>query len=300
MALGLLVLLWYQKRWNEMKKTLLSLFFGGTGALAIFPYMIKHILGGKRGKDSFRSLFNLGDYSHNLIKYIRMYDKELFGGFLIFMLLFRLLGVLVKRKTLRDCVKTNTNKTIAIFIMTLSVIMFTLLIAKIAPFQTDRYVFCVFPIVYILIMTFLYIIERLFFRKSIMNNIILIIVIFVINLTSFSAFGVEYLYLDHENRQEFVEANRNIPCMFVYEYESCDIYFDYLELKEYASTRYIREDNLDNLNQNGYSNYNELIFVEKNFEPNIVVKKVLDQNKELNHYELIYTSEGSAVYKLTK
>ena len=144
-------------------------------SVAVFPRMIYHCLGSYRGKEAFMNAADSGKTTENIKKAISIISEQVANGWLgglckliifaVFLLLINYYFFYFKvsfdkeRLTARFEVNLHLRKksswTISVdglvyLILSIVILGYILVVGKIAPYQTDRYYMCVYPLIYII------------------------------------------------------------------------------------------------------------------------------------------------------
>lgn len=142
-----------QKRWEEAGRFIITFVAVGGSCIFIFPAMLKQILGGSdRGQQAFEAIQTFGNYREYLKEYYNIINIDIFGGLLTYVVVVAALFIIVAigKKGLKKCVKKINSVPVMLLFAGLS---YTALIAKIAPYRTDRYIM---PIGWIFVLFFVW------------------------------------------------------------------------------------------------------------------------------------------------
>ena len=138
----------YEKRYTELKKYLVSAGVSGGIAILIFPAMIRHILRSGRGAASFESLSQGNNFLSHLKVTFWILNDQMFGELLEVMMILILIGIVVL--LCKKDRKVIFEKRYWIPMLAAGAGYF-LVVTKVAPYQTDRYIMPTFPLAYFLI-----------------------------------------------------------------------------------------------------------------------------------------------------
>lgn len=167
LSAGYVFWLLFQKYWKRLWQYVTAMLLSLALVWLVFPDTFIKILGldSNRGVQAYQNLRNTDTLPPRLGKYLKIINDELFAGFLpLFLVLtaivFLCLTVLQLRRTRRKTVRRISSEkksfascpgTSAVLVITAAVVcLYLLLIALIAPYQADRYIFCIFPAVSVL------------------------------------------------------------------------------------------------------------------------------------------------------
>ncbi len=149
LAVWYFVKLWLEKRYKEDCIFHVEIEVCALAALAVFPSMWKHIFNDYRGEGARKSLLQLSGFKGALKNMFSYVNEQLFGGFLIGLLFLAavLLAVYVwKRK------RFPWKELDSLFPVLFMTGGYFVLVTKIAPYITDRYLMPIYPFVYLIVM----------------------------------------------------------------------------------------------------------------------------------------------------
>ena len=208
-------LLWkkkYQKIFVYLKLHLLSAIIG----IALFPFSIYHIF------FSYRGFGNKENNSLAFLDMVNYYLKQIANAFstngiLIILFLFLIIGIIIYRKLWKQKKKMEKNKGLYLSILIIPIILFILIVSKIAPFlgdaYTSRYIMLLFPVIAI---SFIYCVSNLIHHKKSAQFILLLTILLSIH-GLFTNTPV-YLYKDYKKSMEI--ANQYQDDYFIYLYDN--------------------------------------------------------------------------------
>lgn len=211
--------LFYIKSWKNLMHYIASEIGALLISVACFPYMLKHIFGGYRGEQAFQSVLEMQGYGGVLKSVASIISNDLFNGLgeeiaVILLIIYAMRAFCRKNK--------NTdifNKHLVPIILAIISICYTLVIAKIAPYQANRYYMCIYPLLVIVFVFELYHIFKLK-RKGYR---LLVVGIFSAAITGSGCLlqDVDYLYQDCAMRVEQLKPYEGMPAIIlngIYEY----------------------------------------------------------------------------------
>lgn len=213
--------LFFQKKWNTLMRYVTTEFGALMISVVCFPYMLKHIFRGYRGKQAFQSALEMQGYGGVLKSVTTFISEDLFNGFgeeIAILIVAVLLIIVVKKVLTHKEIKISEEQLMTIALAAVA-IGYVLVIAKVAPFQANRYFMCVYPLLTLAITLGGYYTFGVKYSK----NSVAIIGILCCVLTGSSYFvqDVEYLYLDCAIREEQLEVYQGTPAIILngsYEY----------------------------------------------------------------------------------
>lgn len=143
----------YNREWKKLRNYV-AVFIGSAAVcIVLYPPMLHHIFGTSRATEAREKFVASEGYFENLKTMWEILNSQLFSKvfLLIILVLFFLLILCVKKK--KDMSDVPFQKA--------GVILFTcvgyfLLVTKIAPYQIDRYLMPIYPLIYLMVVGFMY------------------------------------------------------------------------------------------------------------------------------------------------
>lgn len=204
-----------KKNWNALCKYIAT----EVGALIIsiicFPTMLAHIFSGYRGEEAFEAIAETNGFCETLKTVAAIVDGDLFNGFLEEILLSIVLIVLflIGRIYLFKRERFDYSRLLQIVVLGMVGVFYVIIVAKIAPFQTNRYYMCVYPILILSVLLGLYELLKITNMK---NNYIMVavsILFLVITVVNCNTKDVEYVNSDCTLRVEQLEKYEGYPAI---------------------------------------------------------------------------------------
>lgn len=287
------VYLVYLVVFRNWKKIILSILTAmaaiGTGIL-IFPASLDQIFGGYRGREAIENA-RVGELGSHLWNYLGQMSRGIFGGFfpaVLFILLCLVIVYVRKKEYDRNALRSNLQWWC---LMVLPVCLYVVVIAKIAPYQTLRYVIAVMAPLYLAMFNSMVYLVPSRGKKYVL---LLAAVFFVCGYRQ----GLENLYLGDRDKISQVEAHSDAQGIYLYKE-------DWKILSDYPFLRY-----MDNIIFWGQDDWQEKISVDYNCDTMIVYvtnceelnqKEVLSQmmaGNKMNSCKKIFQSGYTTAYYL--
>lgn len=137
-----------EKKYQMLLKYLGTVLASAAVSLLIWPSMINHLFGTVRGKEAQGNMLAFDGYFSDLKEMVRILNNEMFTNlFFVILAGMVLLAILNYIKGYRIS-KDNLKKIGEIFLVC---IVYLLLVTKLAPYQIERYVMPLYPLVYLLV-----------------------------------------------------------------------------------------------------------------------------------------------------
>jgi len=191
-------LLW-EKEWEKAGKYILSMGVAGGLTYLIFPGIIEHLFSASRGAEGIEN-FQKGFSAHwyNLKEYCQIINEQLFGNLFWIILIVSVVALLyicIKRKERLEKSIDVWNLLIAFF----PAVGYILIVAKVAPYNTDRYIMAVFAVIIVAILLGLdWIFEGCFAKRKIVKKCCLGCACLLVLASIWKDFHWPYLYLSEE------------------------------------------------------------------------------------------------------
>ncbi len=227
----------FEKRFIELRNSIIVAACDGIVYLLIWPYMIKHILHSGRGQQAIHSAFSISGLIKGIVGVFREIDIELFAGAMILFIV--LVLILAVKK-----IKSGEMKYSFKAALLLSAVLYTCAVGKIAPYIEFRYVM---PVTFVFALTALLVLTELLGGLKIKKNAgsIAIIILLVLNLINFSSKGfyVPKDYYSSEKIENFRElADQDIELCIEENWEALDHFQQLLHAKSYVITKASKND----------------------------------------------------------
>ena len=285
------------KMWKKVIAFCVSMGAAGLSAYLIFPAMIKHMFSGYRGKEAIASLGNLGDFWDSTKAYFDILNNQMFGGILgcvLMALVFYSLFVIMKRNMRQiECFSDCDNKIVQKYelvrysLIGIPAIMYFLIVSKMAPYQTDRYMMPIYAIAFVgLFCLIIRIVEPHLTKSGVI--IFVCIILGIVTVGSWSNIQWSYLYT---NSQTFLEKTANyndVECICVYQ-GSWQIPSQFLEAQQYQSITFVSKENqemIDDLEAN-YKDSKLVLMVVGDADDDKYISEFLEKSEVMNKSKYI-------------
>ena len=166
-----------EKRYTELAKYILTIFLAAITSLIIFPYSIKHIFFGYRGKGALSNLINISEALKHIIVYTLIIDVDAFNNTL-FIILFFALGIAIYKKIKKYKNVNEKNKYIKY--IAIPTLFYTILAVISSPWLELRYIMPVCSLLFVLALYLIMQSLNNLAKQKTVNRILLVICILVI------------------------------------------------------------------------------------------------------------------------
>lgn len=293
----------------------------------LYPEMRNDLFGGMRGTEAFQNFKDKIDWKSSFGAFTSIINAELFGnagGLILIALAVMAVGGLVllqwnvkksvtaensicialERKEKRQSLEFHIDVHDMIFIQILSVVLFYMvLMAKIAPYQEDRYIFNVFPQI---ILAVIYILKKLLtgLRSGHRPEIFAVVILLIFTGVGYFSSGVNYLYKGTEEKLQTASNYSNLPVFYINYGSNYRVCADSVYFAEAQYTYPARETDiggfsaaLEELKAEGkIDSLNCLVYIDLDCsDVNGIIKQVQEELKS-GEARWLFDTEYSAVY----
>lgn len=225
----------YEKRYVELVKYYFSAGASAIIAIQLFPAMIRHILRSGRGAASFESLSSGDNYVLQFKEMFRILNYEMFGKTLLVLAGALVVGIFVLILKKKDLPSWEKRYRIPIAVACVGYFM---VVTKVAPYQTDRYIMPVFPLAYFLVVGAFYAILRCFFKER--RSLLVCVLIFGgLAVAQLVTQPFDYLYEGYQKRN-VAEEYTNEYCMVISD-DTGYWHYDLQALTQYQSFYWLKD-----------------------------------------------------------
>lgn len=264
----------------------------GVGAsIAIFPATIDHIFKGYRGEEAFES-FASSNLINNVKAYYRILNWQLFGNLFVLVAAAVVIVWFVSSRTDKEI-----NKKVAYILLqcTLPAVAYIFIIAKVAPYQTDRYVVNVTALLYFSVFGILFMLTEKYGKKGMLLPLVLALAVIAGSYKQ----GVPYLYKHNETQNNIIREMKDVPCVYVFGTSKYNCVPYYLELSGYNTVVLMAEYHSDYFDWWQYKDSDKVIVyldtIDKNKD---VLDRIVKNSPNIDGYSKLYNSSGVPVYLL--
>lgn len=274
-----------RKEWKKAGGFCLAQGMAAVVSVAVFPAMIGHMFSSGRGQESADNLTNssLSAGLHRIKWFFEILDEELFGGIFIY-LFFAAFAILFvcgwchRRSDLSEEKKVTAERYL---ILGIPVVLYFLLVSKIAVFITDRYMYPVYAVLFLGVFCALG--SWMKGRSGQYYIYILAVMMTVMTVNGWKNMEWEYLYQSSAAFLDTAASYADVDCIYVYDkpWKTNPAYY---EVAKYHSVTFFTMDHLDMLGGSELSSsYRLLVAVTGDDEA--VLNQIMALCPELNTYE---------------
>ena len=303
LTLGMMIYLFLHKQCKPALVILGTEATAGLMSLAIFPSMIEMAFSKDRGEQSVTNLQESTGDLHNLHLFLKFINDEMFGGLLalcIGIVLVPLIVYFFDRKS-KGALTVSWRYYI---VLSVPVTLYLLLVGITSPMQMNRYMYMLYPIVYVMVFGLMTTLLAYVFRdkKKVVPMVVgvLLSVCLVCSYVLNSSTHFEYLYRDYPAKQAVAQKYKdlNAICIYTYHFQRMAVYE---EAKNYKSITFLKSSEIYKLKDLEIMNDDKLILMAlweqpgddfmatiSHYDPNINKGKELFDSYEVCHTYLLY------------
>lgn len=287
-----------KKRWKEFIGYGISMAGAGVGCLVIFPSMLNHIFFGYRGTEAVTNATNTSGLLTEFVQMIQTINNELFAGLLIELMAIGIIIIViavVKRKRRLLPLRFSESWWFILF----SCLGYFLIITKVAPFKTDRYIFPIFPLVVLLFITMCYEVLQLMIDNKKILTILIGSLVAIITVFGYATQKVNYVYEERQERHDVTRANKELETVYITDGEGWKVIGSCTELLNTNKVYYVDGTDKTPVDDKELNQAKELlIYVDASYQAEEIVAVLFQNNKNLDEFELLYEGFYSSVYRV--
>lgn len=224
-----------EKRYKVLAKYLMSIACSAGICLLAWPAMLNHLFGGVRGKEAQANLFEFDSYLSNLKTMFGVLSNDMFTKMLPIILLGLLgIGVLCWKKKLILWNRERMSKLTMVLCVCAG---YFFMVTKVAPYQLDRYLMPIYPLVYLLIVGISYrLLEKLV--KSDLAMTVCILGFGGLSMIHMIHSGIPYTYVKNQNnieRHEIMKEYQDHYVLYISDNSECHHFTTAQILKDYKA-----------------------------------------------------------------
>lgn len=299
LTVSFLIALTRKKEYKVICKYIIVLLISGLLFFILFPESIQQVLYGTPGS-GFRDPNR--NYFIDLVLFVQIISKELFGNTLIvFILILTILGFFQKKRN----VQYDIN---VISILAVPIIGYLLIINHLAPFNTTgRYHFIIYPIIIIAIYGSLgYLLcqcnEGKFKWKNLTTGVLAIILLPVVAFYIYSnpLNNIEYLMYGVKGYNQTASKYAGMDCICIFDESPLKLYINYSELKNFENIFFTNSELLKQTDDLRLEQENEVIvYITQGLNEKEIIQELLYKNPRLKNIVQVYQRRYADVLYLS-
>lgn len=217
------------KEYKKLRKYVATVFASGLVTIALYPTIFKHLLSTGRSEEALGNFTSTERYLSNLKSMWKLIDSQLFTNMslLIFAGCVAIIILLFVRNQRKKIIPNDTIK-IIVFVS----IGYFLLVTKVAPYQIDRYVMPIYPLVYMVIVGGVYgLLKEIIKRKY--AYILSILGFAGLSIIHMIHSGIPYTYARDQivlDRLSVAEKHQDLHAIYIGPKDDMASYYDVLQV----------------------------------------------------------------------
>lgn len=248
----------YKKKWKELGFGVASVIAGLATVCVVFHEFVAHIFKSQRGTEAFSNAQS-GDFVRRIKEMYAIVDVEIFGKQTILVFVLIIAASILYLYLGRQKRESKQEVDYKYIILILPAVLSFVIISKIVPECTDRYIMLMMPFLSLGAFFLLRGLLSRCGRQKITEAIVLALMIFCV-IQSYEKGALQYLYENTEAYKAGIEQyGTDTKCLFLYDKDNawrtqCNLY----ELRDMTDiTFYAQEDLL--YNETDFSQYDHLV-----------------------------------------
>lgn len=227
-----------EKKYKQLRNYIITMCIAAGLSLAIFPYSINHMFFGYRGQGAISNLLNIRKFTESIASYIKKVNIYVFNNVLYLLIVIMLITIIYK-KIRREKIFEEKNKLMKLII--LPTIFYFILVAVSSPWIELRYIMPICPMIFLIVMYYLYrIIESI--NKPKISKIIISIISIIFLLAPFIyKLEPEVMYSDKKEIVDTVKEKCNVPALYIFNTQN-NRFLDDIYLFSILDESYIAKD----------------------------------------------------------
>lgn len=293
-AILTVVVMFRYKQTNQLKRYVLSFVYAAIIGLITWPFSIKHIFFGARGTEAIDTIGNIGKL-HQLWEFANIVISDIYSrswAFAIGLLCFAIIMIVINRK------KSPLYLNYKVMLLIVPTIFYFIIASLISPYETSRYIMCIFPLISI-INTVVLMKGIQMLAKSRYQIICTMTIIIITRLLSIGVRPVDFYQITQSDKENLIDVQeRKEKCVFVYnkrnQYDS-----SVPDFMNYDKTLLVQGDNLALLrNDKTVQNARGLVIYVAGYDEGKIDE--ICSIMGYNNYELIARKSVAKVYYVSK
>ncbi|MBQ8527225.1 MAG: hypothetical protein IJ429_02010 [Lachnospiraceae bacterium] len=245
------IFLLIKRMWKKLLGFCATMVLAAGTAILIFPSIIEHMFFDYRGEEAITNLQNSQDFWARIKSFFGFANNQLFGnqlGYLVLIILFAALYAYCIREDTASEKKKGEKDGGGIFqyvFLFVPVLIYFLLVSKIASFVSDRYLFPIYGVAFVLFLCCVNHLLSACFGRSQQIALLCVLLAFI-TYGSWKGIGWPYLYQGTDKALESLEQYSDTDCIFIYS-ERFQVQYKFREIACYDSVTFLKDDNLSKL-----------------------------------------------------
>ena len=287
------------KEWIKAVKYIVTMAIAGLGAYVIFPAMIDQLFSADRGAEGLDNLKQGIDihWAH-LKEYLSILNDQVFGNLLWILLILLVAGVcygLMKKKS----ILSDKDKLWDISMRTLPALLYVVVVSKVAPYQTDRYIVAVYAVVMAaFILAARKVCNLIISEKQNIKTVGLCALCAIVLFSAWKDFNWKYLYLNSEEFLEQMDEYADTDCLCVLDV-GWKISGNFNEMIKFDTVTFFQNEISALAEMEELKSKDEYILYVVSLNPEEVIEQIHEICPQIKQSEYIGKSDSSEIYYLS-
>lgn len=287
-----------EKEWKKAGKYVLSMGVAGGLTIAVFPAIIEQLFGTGRGSEGIENLQRgFAEHWEYLKQYCGILNGQLFGGLFWIVLSLVIVGFIygvIRHK--KDMIAADRVWDAVIGI--LPIVFYVVIVSKVAPYQTDRYVMAMYAVsIAFLFIAIKYILDICLADRKILRTCSLCAASIVLLVTVYKNFGWPYLYLNADKRIEKIASYEGVDGLCVLDV-GWKISGNFNEMINIETMTFFKDSIGDLAFMEELKDKEEYILYAVTVDPEEVIEDIFEICPQINTYDYIGESDYAEIYYL--
>lgn len=303
------------KKWKRFGIYCTTIMMSVGLSCVIFPNLLNSMFFSYRGKEAINNLVQKSDFLERIVNFFGFLNQQMFGNCLSYILLAACFGLVYVMLSKREQKTSNLDITISeqeskienrfkisqtnmkYLLLIIPSFLYFLLVTKMAAYQTDRYLFPIYAVTFVWVLSLVCFLASKILTKRVFAAFVCI-TLSIITIGSLQESKWPYLY--QSTRDLLVKAScySDVDCICIYdvEWKTPPIY---CEASNYKSITFVEQDHLDKLPTNNIQSEKEIIVILVGIQnKEIMLEQILENYPALAKYEEIGSFAYGSSYHL--
>ena len=286
-----------RKRFKDVGLYILTYLISAICSLMIFPAMIDQIFCGYRGEEAFTAFTNIKGYFSQLAEYLKIVTNEISGNIWIFYVLVIFAIMVIVSHIKNENIKTVIDKLFKspLFAFVLIGVCYYCVIAKIAPYITNRYISPIYSLITIVITAIIFKTKDLLISDKIVQYLFVGAFSLLIICATWT-YGLQNIYSESQVAIDSAISKSNKNVLYVYDGLTWKLPCNRKELINYNSFTFITSDKLTAYLEG--KNLNDMVFyITDDLDKENIINQIKKIDEDAN-VTFLYQSFYATAYML--
>lgn len=264
-----------QKQYKEFGRYFACLAIAGILSILIFPYSIKHMFFGYRGKGAISNLSHISEFLKSIVTYVSKINRYNFNN-LLFFILISIVGVIIYKKSQKIKLIESQNKYLKYLI--LPSLLYFVLVALSAPWKEIRYVLPICGIIFIIVFYYLYELLSNIVNEKVLHIIFLSVFTIMLIMPIVADIKISILYTEQKEIVSKVKNEyNNIPTVYWtrgknVRFQDDILLFTFIEQSYVAEGIECNEETIKNIMTGKELNNGMMVFIQEGQDNNAILE----------------------------